>query len=57
VLSGPLSDKVAKDPSEASAVVFGTRFGGITDIKTGPNGNLYLLSYGSGSVYRIIPDK
>jgi glucose/arabinose dehydrogenase len=57
VLSGPLSDKVANDPSEASAAVFGTGFGGITDIKTGPDGNLYILSYGNGSVYRIIPDR
>ena len=57
VLDGSLSDKVANDAGEASSTVFGTGFGGITDIKTGPDGNLYLLSYGNGSIYRIIPGR
>ena len=53
--SGLLSDSVADDKSEISAVTFGTGFGGITDIDTGPDGLLYILSYGNGSIYRIVP--
>jgi glucose/arabinose dehydrogenase len=54
VLDGPLADKVA-DGDEASAVVFGTGFGGITDIANGPDGLLYLLSFNDGNIYRIVP--
>lgn len=54
VLDGALADKVA-DGDEASAVVFGTGFGGITDIENGPDGYLYLLSFNDGNVYRITP--
>lgn len=53
--SGLLSDSVADDKSEISAITFGTGFGGITDIDTGPDGLLYILSYGNGSIYRIVP--
>jgi glucose/arabinose dehydrogenase len=53
VLEGDLADKVA-DGGEADAVSFGTGFGGITDLETGPDGSLFVLSYG-GSVYRISP--
>ena len=51
-----LSDLVADDKAEASTTIFGTGFGGITDIKTGPeDGFLYVLSYFNGSIYRIVP--
>jgi glucose/arabinose dehydrogenase len=51
-----LSDLVADNKNEVSEVTFGTGFDGITDIETGPNdGYLYVLSYGSGSIYRIMP--
>jgi glucose/arabinose dehydrogenase len=51
-----ISDFVAHDKSEISiSVTFGTGFGGITDIYTGPDGLLYVLSYGNGSIYRIEP--
>jgi aldose sugar dehydrogenase len=53
--SGLLSDSVADDKSEISAITFGTGFGGITDIDTGPDGLLYILSYGNGSIYRVVP--
>ncbi|MGI0020343.1 MAG: PQQ-dependent sugar dehydrogenase [Nitrososphaera sp.] len=53
VLEGDLADKVA-DGGEADAVTFGTGFGGITDLETGPDGSLFVLSYG-GSIYRISP--
>lgn len=54
ILDGPLADKVA-DGDEASAVVFGTGFGGITDIQNGPDGLLYVLSFNDGNIYRIKP--
>jgi aldose sugar dehydrogenase len=56
-LSGQLSDKVADSPGQlaSSGVVFGTGFGGITDLEVGPdNGYLYVLTYG-GSLYRVVP--
>jgi aldose sugar dehydrogenase len=40
-----LSDFVVDSEEELSTVVFGSGFGGITDIETGPDGFLYLLSY------------
>jgi aldose sugar dehydrogenase len=49
-----LEDLVADSDTEAEAVTLGTNFGGITDIETGPDGYLYVLSY-SGSLYRIVP--
>jgi glucose/arabinose dehydrogenase len=49
-----LIDKVADNKAEASQITFATGFGGITDIKTGPDGFLYILSYGHGRLYRII---
>ncbi|MDW3626617.1 MAG: hypothetical protein QOK72_08230 [Nitrososphaeraceae archaeon] len=41
-----------------SAIAFGTDFGGITDIETGPDGFLFILtldreSDGEGNIYRI----
>jgi len=57
VLEGALADKVADTPAESDAAVFGTGFGGITDIKTGPDGNLYVLSFIDGSVFRIVSDR
>ncbi len=50
-----LSDLVADNNQEIAAIALGTGFGGITDLETGPDGYLYILSYGNGSVYRIIP--
>jgi glucose/arabinose dehydrogenase len=40
-----LSDLVVNSEEELSSVTFGTGFGGITDIETGPDGFLYVLSY------------
>jgi glucose/arabinose dehydrogenase len=55
-----LSDLIADSDDEISAVTFGTGFTGITDIETGPDGNLYILTFdrgadGLGSLYRILP--
>jgi glucose/arabinose dehydrogenase len=54
-LHGMLADKVASSPKELQDQIFGKGFGGITDIKMGPDGYLYVLSYhlGSGTIYRI----
>jgi len=49
-----LEDLVADDNSEMKAITLGTNFGGITDIETGPDGYLYILTYG-GNLYRIVP--
>jgi glucose/arabinose dehydrogenase len=40
---------------ELSAITFGSGFAGITDIETGPDGSLYVLSFGEGTVYKISP--
>ncbi|HEY9406120.1 MAG TPA: PQQ-dependent sugar dehydrogenase [Nitrososphaera sp.] len=50
-----LMDLVADNQDELSAITFGTGFeGGITDIETGPDGYLYILSF-DGQLYRIVP--
>jgi hypothetical protein len=51
-------DKVADNKNEVAAVTLATGFRGITDIKTGPDGLLYILtfdekSHGAGKIYRI----
>jgi aldose sugar dehydrogenase len=48
-----LSDLVVDNEQELSAITFGSGFGGITDIETGPNGSLYVLSYDDGIIYEI----
>ncbi len=54
--SSELSDLVADNDEELEAVIIGRGFsGGITDIETGPDGYLYVLTFG-GSLYRIVPD-
>ena len=50
-----LSDLVVDNEEELSAITFGSGFGGITDIETGPDGFLYVLSYEDGIIYRISP--
>jgi glucose/arabinose dehydrogenase len=48
-----LSDFVVNSEDESSAIIFGSGFGGITDIETGPDGSLYILSYDEGTIYKI----
>jgi aldose sugar dehydrogenase len=50
-----LADYVADDERESSLITFGTDFGRITDIETGPDGLLYILSYEGGKIFRISP--
>ncbi|MDF0680891.1 MAG: PQQ-dependent sugar dehydrogenase [Candidatus Nitrosocosmicus sp.] len=49
-----LVDREVNDPKENQPIVFGQGFGGITDLQTGPDGYLYVLSY-TGSLFRILP--
>ena len=48
-----LSDFVVNSEDESSAIIFGSGFGGITDIETSPDGSLYILSYDEGIIYKI----
>jgi glucose/arabinose dehydrogenase len=50
-----LSDLVADNPKEVSDITFGRGFGSITDVKSGPDGFLYVLDFGSDSIFRIRP--
>jgi aldose sugar dehydrogenase len=49
-----LQDLVADNNEELGTVTFGSGFGGITDIETGPDGYLYILTF-DGNLYRIVP--
>jgi aldose sugar dehydrogenase len=51
--NGDIGDLVADNDEEASKVTFGNGFDRITDIETGPDGLLYILSYDGGRVYRV----
>ena len=53
-----LNDRVADnlnkfDITESESLLFGTNFGVATDIQTGPNGNLFVVSLSDGAVYEI----
>ncbi|HJZ92432.1 MAG TPA: PQQ-dependent sugar dehydrogenase [Gemmataceae bacterium] len=53
-----LADKVADnnfkfDITESETLLFGRNFGIGTDIQTGPNGNLFVVSLSDGAVYEI----
>jgi aldose sugar dehydrogenase len=58
-LNGSLSDKMADSLAELDSHIFAQGFRGITDIKVGPDGYLYILTYtrpdGEGAIYRIVP--
>ena len=52
--SSGLRDMVADNNNELFGIIFGSGFGGITDIQTGHDGFLYMLSYLDGKFYRIV---
>ena len=57
-LSGVLSDKIANTNDELKDVIFGQGLGIITDMETGPDGYMYVLSFyypNTGIIYRIVP--
>ncbi len=48
MLSGNISDRISESNNDLDSFVFGEKFGRITDIEVGPDGNLYVLSHLSG---------
>jgi glucose/arabinose dehydrogenase len=48
-----ISDLVADSSAEFQEVLLGRGFGGITDLKVGPDGLLYVLSFGLGKIFVI----
>jgi glucose/arabinose dehydrogenase len=55
---GPLEDRVVSSSDTLDGIIFGSGFGGITDIKAGPDdGYLYVLTFDSsqGTIFRIVP--
>ena len=53
-----LADRVADNPNkfslvESESLLFGRGFGVTTDIQTGPNGNLFVVSLTNGAVYEV----
>lgn len=57
-----LEDRVADnltfhDMTESESLIVGRDFGIITDIKTGPNGNLFVISLDQGAIYEIFRSK
>jgi glucose/arabinose dehydrogenase/streptogramin lyase len=55
ILNGSLADKVANDFVERDQAIFASGFGGITDVKVGPDGYLYIVSLNQGAIYKIVP--
>lgn len=47
-LKGDVRDKVAKTTKELNEILIGQGFGGVTDIKVGPDGNIYVLAIYQG---------
>ena len=54
-LPSTISDYVVNNPLEAYPLRLGTGFSGITDIKQGPDGYLYIAERNSGTISRIFP--
>ena len=56
--TGPIEDRVVNSSDTLDGIIFGRGFGGITDIKVGPDdGYLYVLTFDSsqGTIFRIVP--
>jgi aldose sugar dehydrogenase len=55
-LSSQIGDKIVYNETEIQNHIFGTGFGGITDIQVNPyDGLIYVLSFDGGTIYRIAP--
>ena len=53
-LEDRVADNLAKfEITESESLLFGRNFGVGTDVETGPNGNLYVVSLDQGAVYEI----
>lgn len=57
-LEDRVADNLAKwDLTESESLLFGTGFGVSTDVETGPNGNLFIVSLTHGTVYEIFRNR
>ena len=59
LLNGSLADKVIGSNDDMDDIIFGKGFGGITDMKIGPeDGFLYILTFDKtqGTIYKIVPN-
>jgi aldose sugar dehydrogenase len=53
-LQDRVADNLAKhEITESESLLIGRNFGVVTDIRTGPNGNLFVVSLTQGTVYEI----
>ena len=50
-----LEDLVLNKEDNPNEIIFGTGFAGITDIKEGPDGSIYVVTIGDGKIFRISP--
>jgi aldose sugar dehydrogenase len=57
-----LEDKIANNENETKSIIFGEGFAdnedgfrGISDTEVGNDGYIYVISFGQGTIYRIIP--
>jgi aldose sugar dehydrogenase len=57
ILPKAVEEKFIENPinSGAEDIVFGSGFGGVTDLSVGPDGYLYVVSIGQGKIFRILP--
>ncbi len=54
--SPQLQDKVVNIGDSMDEIIFGTGFGCVSDVITGPDGLLYIVSLTDGTIYRIVPN-
>ena len=52
-----LADLVLNKNDSMREILFGINFQGVTDIKIGPDGFIYIISIGDGKIYRIVPSE
>jgi uncharacterized protein YjbI with pentapeptide repeats/glucose/arabinose dehydrogenase len=56
VFEDPLfDDLIANQGEPVNEIIFATGFSGITDIEVGPDGMIYVVSIGDGTIYKISP--
>ena len=55
LLRDGVADNLCKiDLTESESMLFGTGFGIGTDVQTGPNGNLFVVSLSDGAIYEVL---
>lgn len=56
MLGDIINGKTIENQDAVDELRFGGNFGGITDLKVGPDGYLYIVSIGLGKIFRIVPE-